>query len=83
LPAKLIEIVNLCVKGKKVEIGRIELHDLFSLFEVEKSAAGRVVDAMNSFEIDGRKINVRHSERRESSNKNDKESEAKARKKKR
>jgi ATP-dependent RNA helicase DeaD len=63
LPAKLIDIVNHCVKGKKVEIGRIELHDLFSLFEVEKSVAGRVIDSMNSFEIEGRRINVKYSDR--------------------
>ncbi|MDR2148262.1 MAG: DEAD/DEAH box helicase [Tannerella sp.] len=63
LPAKLIEIVNHCVQGKKVEIGRIELHDLFSLFEVERSSAGKVMDSMNKFEIDGRRIQVRNSEK--------------------
>jgi ATP-dependent RNA helicase DeaD len=70
LPAKLIDIINHCIKGKKVEIGRIELHDLFSLFEVEKSAAGRIIDVVNNFEIDGRRINVKYSEKKENSNKN-------------
>ena len=64
LPAKLIEIVNHCVQGKKkVEIGRIELHNLFSLFEVEKTAAAKVMDSMNRFEIDGRRIQVKNSEK--------------------
>jgi ATP-dependent RNA helicase DeaD len=85
LPAKLIEIINHCVKGKKVEIGRIELHDLFSLFEVEKSMAGRVIDAMNSFEIEGRRINVKYSDKRESNstNKDFKTNENKRKKKSR
>jgi ATP-dependent RNA helicase DeaD len=63
VPAKLIEIVNHCVKGRKVEIGRIELHDLFSLFEVDKMSAGRVVDTMSQFEIEGRQISVKYSEK--------------------
>jgi ATP-dependent RNA helicase DeaD len=84
LPAKLIDIINHCVKGKKVEIGRIELHDLFSLFEVEKSSAGLIIDTMNSFEIEGRRINVKYSDRnkREAGNR-DFETKEKKRKKKR
>ena len=59
IPAQLIELVNHCVKGKRVTIGRIELHDDFSLFEVSKGDAGRVMDSMNSFEADGKAIVVR------------------------
>ena len=59
IPAQLIELINHCVKGKRVEIGRIELHDDFTLFEVSKSEAGRVMDSMNSFEVDGKVIAVR------------------------
>jgi Superfamily II DNA and RNA helicases len=59
IPAQLIELVNHCVKGKRVDIGRIELHDDFSLFETDKSEAGRVMDSMNSFEVDGKTIVVR------------------------
>ena len=61
IPAQLIELVNHCVKGRRVEIGRIELHDDFTLFEVDKAEAGRVMDSMNSFEIDGKVINVKPS----------------------
>ena len=61
IPAQLIELINHCVKGRRVEIGRIELHDDFTLFEVDKAEAGRVMDSMNSFEVDGKTIQVRPS----------------------
>lgn len=57
-PAKLIDLVNLCVKGKRVELGRIEPHDDFALFEVTKGEAGRVMDTMNRFEVDGKDVVV-------------------------
>ena len=56
-PAQLIELINKCVPGK-VRIGRIDLHDNFSFFEVEEGEARRVMDRMNSFEVDGRRISV-------------------------
>ncbi|MDR2472558.1 MAG: DEAD/DEAH box helicase [Tannerella sp.] len=62
IPPQLIEMVNRCVKGRRIEIGRIELHDDFSLFEVEKGVAGKVIDAMNSFEVDGKPISVKYSD---------------------
>ncbi|MDR1222680.1 MAG: DEAD/DEAH box helicase [Tannerella sp.] len=59
LPAQLIELVNHCVKGKRVDIGRIDLYDKFTLFEVGEGDASRVMDAMNSFEADGKAIIVK------------------------
>ncbi|MDR0395256.1 MAG: DEAD/DEAH box helicase [Tannerella sp.] len=59
VPAQLIDLVNHCVKGRRVEIGRIDPHDDFTLFEVGKGDAGRVMDAMNSFEADGKAIVVK------------------------
>ncbi|MDR1407086.1 MAG: DEAD/DEAH box helicase [Tannerella sp.] len=56
-PQQLIELVNRCVPGK-VPIGRIDLRDNSSFFEVEKSFAQRVMDRMNSYEVDGRPIAV-------------------------
>jgi ATP-dependent RNA helicase DeaD len=63
LPSQLIELLNHCIKGKKVDVGRIELHDDFTLFEVDKPEAGRVIDALNSFEADGKAIVVTASEK--------------------
>ena len=56
-PPQLIELVNRCVPGK-VRIGQIDLHDNFSFFEVEEGEAKRVMDLMNSFEVEGRRISV-------------------------
>ena len=56
-PNQLIELVNKCVPGK-VRIGKIDLRDNFSFFEVEEGEAQRVMDSMNGFEIDGRRISV-------------------------
>jgi ATP-dependent RNA helicase DeaD len=59
MPAQLIDLVNHCVKGRRVEIGRIDLYGDFTLFEVGRGDARRVVDAMNSFEADGKAIFVK------------------------
>jgi ATP-dependent RNA helicase DeaD len=56
-PAKLIELIHRCVPGK-VQVGRIDLRDNFSFFEVEDRDAQRVMKSMNSFEVDGREISV-------------------------
>ncbi len=56
-PNQLIELVNRCVPGK-VRIGKIDLRDNFSFFEVESDEALRVMDSMNGYEVDGRRISV-------------------------
>ncbi len=42
----LIEILNLMVPGKRVDVGRIDLFPGYSLFDVKKSDARRVVAAL-------------------------------------
>ncbi|EJX02976.1 DEAD/DEAH box helicase domain-containing protein, partial [gut metagenome] len=54
---QLIELVNRCVPGK-VKIGRIDLRDSFSFFEIEEEEAERVMKLMNEFELAGRRISV-------------------------
>jgi ATP-dependent RNA helicase DeaD len=56
-PNQVIELINRCVPGK-VQIGKIDLRENFSFFEVEKGEAQRVMDRMNSYEVDGRAISV-------------------------
>jgi ATP-dependent RNA helicase DeaD len=56
-PNQLIDLVNKCVPGK-VRIGKIDLRDSFSFFEVEEKEAQRVMNRMNGFEVDGRRISV-------------------------
>ena len=57
-PAQVIDLINRCVPGRKVEIGRIEIGRESSYFEVERNQARRVADSMNSYEVDGRPISV-------------------------
>jgi ATP-dependent RNA helicase DeaD len=56
-PNQLIELINRCVPGK-VQIGKIDLRESFSFFEVDKKEAQRVMERMNSYEVDGRVISV-------------------------
>ena len=56
-PYQLIELVNTCVPGK-VRFGKIDLRENFSFFEVEEGEAQRVMNSMNGFEVDGRRISV-------------------------
>ena len=56
-PGQLIELINRCVPGK-VQIGKIDLMDNYSFFEIEEKEAKRVIKRMNSFEVDGRIISV-------------------------
>ena len=50
-------MINKCVPGK-VQIGKIDLHDNFSFFEVDSENAQRTLKRMNSFEVNGRRISV-------------------------
>ncbi|MDR0349738.1 MAG: DEAD/DEAH box helicase [Tannerella sp.] len=56
-PNRLIELINRCVPGK-VQIGKIDLMDNFSFFEVEDKEVQRVIKNMNNYEVDGRPIAV-------------------------
>ena len=56
-PNQVIELINRCVPGR-VQIGRIDLRDTFSYFEVKSGEAQRVMDRMNRYEVDGRIIRV-------------------------
>jgi ATP-dependent RNA helicase DeaD len=56
-PGQVIELINRCVSGK-VQVGKIDLRENFSFFEVEEHEAQRVIKRMNSFEVNGRLISV-------------------------
>lgn len=60
---QLIELVNRCVPGR-VRIGRIDLMEKFSFFEVEEGEAHRVEKCMNEFEVEGRRISVEPAQER-------------------
>lgn len=61
-PNKLIELVNKCVPGR-VKIGKIDLLPKFSFFDVNEHDAHEIVEAMNRYEVDGRRISVEFADR--------------------
>ena len=55
-PGNLMELVNRSVVGQKPEIGRIDLMPEYTLFDVRKKDARKVVDALRNADFFGRKI---------------------------
>ena len=51
-------MVNTNVKGKRVNIGKIELMKNFSFFEIEDNAAQKVIDSLKGLIYNNRKISV-------------------------
>lgn len=65
-PNKLIELINKCVPGR-VRIGKIDLLPRFSFFDVDEAEADTVVESMNQYEVEGRRISVEYADRAETS----------------
>lgn len=57
-PTKLIDLINRHTKGKHIEVGRIDLMQNFSFFEVIEPQADEVIQALNGIRMKGRIINV-------------------------
>lgn len=55
-PGNLMELVNRSVVGAKPEIGRIDLMPEYTLFDVRKKDARKVVDALRNADFFGRKV---------------------------
>ena len=52
----LIDILNHAVHGQRVDVGRIDLMPGYSLFDVKKNDARRVVDALTGYDFVGNKL---------------------------
>lgn len=52
----LIDILNHNISGHRVDVGRIDLMPGYSLFDVKKSDARRVVQALNGLDFVGQKL---------------------------
>lgn len=52
----LIDMLNHTVQGKRVDVGRIDLFANYSLFDVEKNAARRVVGSLKGAEFYGKRV---------------------------
>lgn len=57
-PGNLMELVNRNISGSKPEIGRIDLMPDYTLFDVRKEDARRVLDALRHAEFFGDKIHA-------------------------
>lgn len=57
-PRELIELINKGVRGDRIDIGRIDLKQNFSFFEVAQGREDDVIQGMGSLEFNGRKIDV-------------------------
>ena len=57
-PGNLMELINRSVVGGKPEIGRIDLLPEYTLFDVRKKDARKVVDALRGADFFGRKVRV-------------------------
>ncbi len=55
-PGNLMELINRSVVGAKPEIGRIDLMPEYTLFDVRKKDARKVVDALRNVDFFGRKV---------------------------
>lgn len=57
-PTKIIDLINRNTKGDRVQVGRIDLMQNFSFFEVIESQANLVTRALNGITVKGRKLVV-------------------------
>jgi len=57
-PNNLIDLINENIKGKRINIGKIELLKNFSFFEIEDNAAQKIIDSLKGLIYNNRKISV-------------------------
>ncbi len=57
-PARLMGLINECVKKRDIEIGKIEIMKSFSFFEIDKAIAGEVLERMNEGVFNDRRVIV-------------------------
>jgi ATP-dependent RNA helicase DeaD len=57
VPAKIIDLINRHVKGR-VEVGRIDLMQKFSFFEVKSEHAQTVLNALSNVKVNGRMVSA-------------------------
>jgi ATP-dependent RNA helicase DeaD len=64
-PNNLIDLINQNTRGKRINLGKIELLKSFSFFEVENDSAETVVNALNTITFNNRKVSVEPASARE------------------
>jgi ATP-dependent RNA helicase DeaD len=66
---ELISLINSNVRGKRIDIGKIDLMRNFSFFEVDESQADYVIRALNKVKWEGRSVTVEQADETEKSDK--------------
>ena len=64
-PNQVIDLINHYIKKERIQVGRIDLMQNFSFFEVIESQAPLVVKALNRATVNGRKVVVEFAEENE------------------
>lgn len=67
-PNKLIELINKTA-GFRIKIGKIDLMQKFAFFEVDEYDADELIQSMNNYEIEGRRISVEYADSPKKGNK--------------
>ena len=57
-PGNLMELINRNVEGKKPDIGRIDLMNDYSLFDVDKKEARKVISSLNGINFFGTRLKL-------------------------
>ena len=57
-PREFMGFINRCARGKRIDLGRIDLMNNFSFFEVPEGQERTVLDVLSGVDYDGRKVNV-------------------------
>ena len=57
-PKVFMGFINRVSQGQHIDLGRIDLMQNFSFFEVPEKQTGTVMDVLNGVDFDGRKVNV-------------------------
>lgn len=55
-PATLIDLINQNIRGQRVDVGRIDLFSGYSLFDVRKGDAHRVISSLKNGDFYGKRI---------------------------
>ena len=57
-PQSIIGLLNDNIRGRKIDVGRIDLMKNFSFFEVREADRNRVIQSLDGIKVAGRKISV-------------------------
>lgn len=60
---ELIQLVNSKIRGKRIDIGRIDLMKNFSFFEVGEKQAGLITKGLNKIQYNGRQVVVEEADK--------------------